>query len=147
MKVKNWITLFLSLGTKCEGHHKKNVTPYMHALICHVPEQIEKYGNIKMFSGQGEFWICRLYHFSIDYKKIIGVEKNNDDLKRHYYSSNRHDAPANMLLTEAIIDNMRYGTPTLPSCARQKRSYVKHNEEYWTEGIFQSRKMQTNSNL
>ena len=54
MQVKDWVSLFLSLGTKCEGHHKKNVTPYMHALVCHVPEQINKYGNIKMFSGQGE---------------------------------------------------------------------------------------------
>ncbi len=77
--------------------------------------------------------------------KYSGVEKNNDDLKRHYYSSNRHDAPAKMLQTEAIIDNMRYGTPNLPSCARKKRPYEKHNEEYWTEGIFQSRNIQTQS--
>ena len=37
---------------------------------------------------------------------------------------------------------MRYGTPNFPSWAWKKRSYVKRDEEYWTEGIFQSRKMQ-----
>ena len=70
MHVKDWVTLFLRLGTKCEGHHKKNVTPYMHALICHVPEQIEKYGNIKMFSGQCEFWICCLTFLALTTKKL-----------------------------------------------------------------------------
>jgi len=32
----------------------KNVTPYMHLLIYHVPDHICFYGNINMFSCQGE---------------------------------------------------------------------------------------------
>ena len=36
---------------------------------------------------------------------ITGVEKNNDDAKRHYYSGNRHDAAHDILLTEARIEN------------------------------------------
>ena len=29
------------------------VTPYMHILVFHVPEFIDKYGNVKQFSFQG----------------------------------------------------------------------------------------------
>ncbi len=65
-----------------EGHQKSCVTPYMHVFAYHVPDQIREHGSIRQFSGQG-------------------VEKNNDDTKRHYYSSNRHDAARDILLTEA----------------------------------------------
>ena len=37
---------------------------------------------------------------------ITGVEKNNDDAKRHYYSGNRHDAARDILLTEARIEKL-----------------------------------------
>ena len=45
------------------------MTPYMNVFAYHVPDQIREYGNVRQFSGQG-------------------VEKNNDDAKRHYYSGN-----------------------------------------------------------
>ena len=32
---------------------------------------------------------------------FIGVEKNNDDLKRHYFSSNKHDAAGEIIRCEA----------------------------------------------
>ena len=30
------------------------MTPYMHCLVYHVPDHIRQYGNLRMFSGQGE---------------------------------------------------------------------------------------------
>ena len=38
-----------------------------------------------------------------------GVEKNNDDAKRNYFSSNRHDAAGDILRTEAILEELRRG--------------------------------------
>ena len=92
-----------------EGHHKSCVTPYMHVFAYHVPDQIREHGNIRQFSGQG-------------------VEKNNDDAKRHYYSGNRHDAARDILLTEARMEKLERDTPT---CIRRKREYTKRNSEYW----------------
>ena len=36
-----------------EGFQKKNVTPYMHCMVFHVPEMLKKYKNLRQFSGQG----------------------------------------------------------------------------------------------
>ena len=52
-QAKDWIKLFMSLGSKCEGFQKKRVTPYMHLMVYHIPVMIKEYGNIKQFSGQG----------------------------------------------------------------------------------------------
>ena len=52
-----WIRDFLNLS-RLEGYQKKNVTPYMHCLVYHVPQQIRTHGNIIKFSGQGRAHIC-----------------------------------------------------------------------------------------
>lgn len=49
----NWVKLFLSLGGKCIGYEKARVTPYMHAMVYHVPKFMELHGGIKKFTGQG----------------------------------------------------------------------------------------------
>lgn len=59
-KAKKFINLFCSLGATRMGYLKSRVTPYMHALVYHVPMFMKKYKNFKQFTGQG-------------------VEKNNDD--------------------------------------------------------------------
>ena len=41
------------------GYKRANVTPYMHAMVYHIPRFLEDYQTIKLFTGQG-------------------VEKNND---------------------------------------------------------------------
>ena len=46
-KSKLFLDLFLSL------YQTKHVTPYMHALTWHVPEFIELYGKISIFTQQG----------------------------------------------------------------------------------------------
>ena len=63
IKVKDFITNFLAIGQKGrEGYHPKNITPYMHCLVYHVPTFLKMYGSLFPFSGQG-------------------VEKTNDVLK------------------------------------------------------------------
>ena len=69
----------------------------MHMMAYHAPEMIRKYGNLRQFSGQGMGTYIAVNYCL--YMHIIGVEKNNDDAKHHYYSSNRHDAPKDILLT------------------------------------------------
>ena len=65
----------------------------------------------------------------------IGVEKNNDDAKRNYHSSNRHDAAGDILVTEARLEELRRGTTEFDSCVRNKRSYDKSDDGYWNEGM------------
>ena len=64
-----------------------------------------------------------------------GVEKNNDDAKRNYFSSNRHDAAKEILATEARLETLRNGTQDRESCVRQKRKYEESDSVYWNESI------------
>ena len=45
--------LFLTLSGHYEGHQRRNITPYMHAMVYHVPQMMKEFRNIKQFSGQG----------------------------------------------------------------------------------------------
>ncbi len=63
VKSKEFVELFCSLGSARIGYNKTSVTPYMHALVYHVPMFLQKHGSLKQFTGQG-------------------VEINNDDAKR-----------------------------------------------------------------
>ena len=59
---KSFLEQFLKL------YHTKHVTPYMHALVWHVPEFIQMYGNITPFTQQG-------------------LEKLNDKTTKDYFRS------------------------------------------------------------
>lgn len=73
-KSRKWIEHFLLLTDVMPGFNKKKITPYMHVMCYHMPVFIEKFGNIKKFSGQP-------------------VEKKNDDARKiHRRKSNKHDA-------------------------------------------------------
>lgn len=63
---------------------------------------------------------------------IIGVEKNNDDARRSYPSSNHLDPPREVLCTEARLT-------TLSHTRRNKRKYEKRDSEYWQSGILTKR--------
>lgn len=67
----------------------------------------------------------------------VGVEKNNDDAKRHFHSCNGHDPSKDMLLAEATMDALKR---MQPSVVRQKRAYTKRNAEYWEGGIVDQRR-------
>ena len=68
---------------------------------------------------------------------FIGVEKNNDDSKRHYFSSNKHDAAGEIICCEARLEMLQNGIRGFPSCERKKRPYEKQNDEYWNGGGIQ----------
>ena len=121
-----------------QGYQRKRVTPYMHIMVYHVPKMLRVFGNIKQFSGQGKWNIWRL--FTIHYFDFIifffglGVEKNNDDSKRHYFSSNKHDAASEIIRCEARLEMLCSGTKGFPSCERQKCPYQKHDSIGMKEG-------------
>ena len=51
--------------------------------------------------------VCQLYNLDNGLYTNLhspGVEKNNDDAKRHYFSSNLHDPVGEVLKAEARID-------------------------------------------
>ena len=52
-----------------------------------------------------------------------GVEKNNDDGKRHYFSSNRHDAAAEIVRADERLEILR------TNWQREKRPYRKRQTE------------------
>lgn len=53
-KAKKWIRLYLSLSEKQLGYANKDITPYMHIMVFHIPYFMAKYRTLKQFSGQGE---------------------------------------------------------------------------------------------
>ena len=73
-------------------------------------------------------------------QNLLGVEKNNDDAKRYYYSGNRHDAARDILITEGRIEHLQRETP---SCVHDKRKYVKRQHEYWEHDITRAKRMNT----
>lgn len=62
---KKWLELFLKV------YQTKNVTPYMHTLVFHVPEFIELHGSIAPYSQQG-------------------LERLNDNITKDYFRSTNH---------------------------------------------------------
>ena len=59
----------------------------------------------------------------------VGVEKNSDDSRRNYFSSNRWDLCGDILRTEVRLYKQQ----------REKRTYTKRNDTYWTDGITEAR--------
>lgn len=53
LKSKSWVTSFTSLGDKRIEYKRVNVTPYMHAMVYHIPTFLQNYKTIKLFTGQG----------------------------------------------------------------------------------------------
>ena len=64
-KVKSWMTLFTSV------YQTRNVTPYMHVLVAHIPQFLRDIGSLAVFSQQG-------------------LEKLNDDITKDYFKSTNH---------------------------------------------------------
>lgn len=63
----------------------------------------------------------------------------NDVCKKLYFSSNRHDPAAEILVARQKLE-------MLSSHKRRKRKYTKQDEEYWSEGIREQRKICRRSN-
>ena len=55
LQALQWINDFTAIPL--DGHSKNNVTPYMHIMACHIPDQMRRHHGIKKFSGQGKKYI------------------------------------------------------------------------------------------
>ena len=64
---------------------------------------------------------------------LSGVEKNNNDAKRNYFSSNLHDVTGEALKAEWWLEQTE-------TSKRTKRKYNKKDENYWQDGIREARK-------
>ncbi|CAB3978408.1 Hypothetical predicted protein [Paramuricea clavata] len=113
-KAVNWVKLFLSLNGKNLGYEPARITPYMHAMVYHVPRFMQMHHGVKKFTGHG-------------------VEKLNDDCRRvHLQRSNKWDAPTDVLLVGKRVEH-------LSNCERITRPYLKRNKNYWESAIKESR--------
>ena len=63
-QTKEWVELFLSLASNSEGYQKACVTPYMHMMASHIPDQMRSLNGIIRFSGQGTVFILCLHTFT-----------------------------------------------------------------------------------
>jgi len=71
-KLKNWLKIFIDIEPK--------ITPYIHIFVFHLPEFLEAYPNINLFSMQS-------------------LEKKNHSVKLNYYfQTNRKDCFSKILL-------------------------------------------------
>ena len=68
---------------------------------------------------------------------MIEIEKNNDS-KRHYFSSNKHDAPGEIIRTECRQEALQHGVCDYATCVHQKRNYSKVDSDYWNQGGIQA---------
>ena len=129
--------LYVSLGEHYEGYSRKHVTPYMHIMVFHVPDIIERNGNIKMFSGQVKSMKLTMYT-CIRVLIFLGVEKNNDEAKKHIlFSRNMHNVAGEILKADARLELLQRGISELPTCTCTKRPYTKKNIEYWNAEILE----------
>ena len=114
-KAREWVNLFTSLRDKRIGYKRANVTPYMHAMVYHIPTFLQNYKTIKLFTGQG-------------------VEKNNDMARAIVLrKSNKWNAPADILKLESRQWNLR-------DSERSKRTYTKRKTSYWEHDLRETRK-------
>ena len=111
----------------------------MHTMVKHVPDQMRRLNGIKRFSGQGKTFNLVTTIIDSAWHTPVGTEKNNDDARRNYMSSNHLDAPRDILLTE---DRLRQ----LARFERQKRDYNKTDTDYWEEEIYTKRRKDDDNN-
>lgn len=111
---KEWVDSFIELGASRIGYQKANVTPYMHILLYHVPNQVARKHNLAQFSGQN-------------------VEKLNDVVRKHHLQKScRWDGTKEAMLACKRIELER-------KRQRTKRKYVKRNLEYWRSQLKSAR--------
>ena len=67
----------------------------------------------------------------------LGVEKN-DTSKRNYFSSDKHDAPGEIIRSDYRLNELQWGVWGQPSCVREKRPYCKRDTDYWEGGGIQA---------
>ena len=99
-KVDHWMQKFLVV------YQTKDVTPYMHALVSHVPEFLKLYGNIEFFTQQG-------------------MEKYNDITSKNYFRSTNHQGVS--AIKQLFLKRKRAQHLEAAGCEREKRDYCCSN--------------------
>ncbi|MCG8626156.1 MAG: hypothetical protein MJE68_29690 [Proteobacteria bacterium] len=66
------------------------------------------------------------------------MEKNNDTSKRNYFSSNKHDAPGEIIRSDYRLNELQQGVWGHSTCVREKRPYCKRDTDYWEGGGIQA---------
>ena len=97
-RATDWMSLFTSV------YQTKNVTPYMHVLVAHLPTIMKDHGNIRMFSQQG-------------------LEKLNDDITKDYFKSTNHKSGKDSL-QQILLKLNRLEHLTDEGCIRTKHLHV-----------------------
>ena len=96
-KAKLWLESFIQV------YQTKHVTPYMHALVAHLPEFFTLYGSIIPFTRQG-------------------LERLNDQYTHYYFrGTNHHDYTA---LEQLLLKTNRIEVLTDKGYVRQKKLQV-----------------------
>ena len=122
--------------------------------VCHIILSYKSQSPMRLFSQALYGVPCTHHAYKVWHLKAVfwarytiimlhtvllfaGVEKTVMTLKRHYFSSNKHDAPGEIIWSEARQEAPWQGVWYHPSCVRQKRSYTKRDEDYWAGGGIQ----------
>ena len=94
LDAKSWLQCFLSI------YQTKNVTPYMHLMVSHLPEFLRIHGSISMFTQQG-------------------LEKLNDVYTQFFFRGSNHRATE--ALKQILLRKNRVEHLADIGCAREKR--------------------------
>ena len=78
-----------------------------------------------------------MYTYMYMYSFHVGVQKNDNTSKRNYFSSNRHNAPAEIIGSDFRLESLKRGVWGHGSCDPEKVKYTKKNDECWNEGGIQ----------
>ena len=108
-QIRSWITLFFTLQHHRKGYANRNITPYMHAAGYHIQDVLNKFKNLKQFSGQGmniyvgiiPMRFANYFFFPF----FTGVGKNNDVARSIVLcKSNNFNSPAEVIQAEHRIN-------------------------------------------
>ena len=124
VKSKEFVELFCSLGSARIGYNKTMVTPYMHALVYHVPMFLRKHGSLKQFTGQGVEKTMMMPNASFIRSRINGMEP-----EMFYYTNIDSQLLNNMKGRKESILNKMMSIGAL-DCGKQKKknSFWQHTK-------------------
>ena len=97
-RATDWMSLFTSV------YQTKNLTPYMHVLVAHLPTIMKDHGNIWIFSQQG-------------------LEKLHDDITKDYFKSTNHKSGKDSM-QQTLLKLNRLEHLTDEGCIRTKHLHV-----------------------
>lgn len=69
-QAQRWGNSLAQMAGSGPGYLAENIiTPYIHIMVYHVPTMIRNNGSLKYFSGQGNFFRCKILKQTLCYLK------------------------------------------------------------------------------